>query len=636
MSLVCAGEGFFMPRRAYRACAPAGSVGVGEHQVEGLQVGRRRRMAVGPRRPHGIHPMHSHPSAPRARRAALCLAALAALAAAARCNSCEDTARSAIHLAAEGNARELRGAATRPATERRPGLLVIALDGVPRRTLYDLLHRGRLPGLARLLGGTSDGGALPHAHLDETLLATLPSSTLVSWATTFTGVPPAQHGISGNEFFIRESSRFIAPVPVSVDSNAHTLETQSASLVDQLLTVPTVYQRMRWADPAVTIWVALSQVHGGADRFLLPDRSVLAAGLAARVGVAVGVEPPYASFAQMDEAVLENLREDLDRYGAPDVLTLYLFGTDLYAHEAEEGPLAAIETYLRQVLDQRMGALAEHLERMGELDDRFVVVIADHGHTAVVHDDAHSLGTDADGDDEPPTVLRRAGFTPRPFELEVPADAPYDAVLAYQGAMAFVYLADRTRCPAGVCAWREPPRYREDVLAAAEAFYRASAGTGEVPAMRGTLDLILVRAPRPFAEDDGPFEVYLGGGRTEPVARYLAASPHPDYVALEARLRDLAVGRYGERAGDVVLVAHNGDRARPEDRYYFAHPYRSWHGSPSRLDSELPFVVAHRQRSPEALAALVRRALGADPDPRQDRFADVLLALRRTRRHDRR
>lgn len=579
--------------------------------------------------------MTRHSPNARVRLAALCLAAAGSLGTTAGCRGCDDTARSAARLASEGNARELRPDAARPATDRRPGILLVALDGVPRQTLYGLLRRGMLPGLARLLGGVGDGGALAHAHLDESLLATLPSSTLAAWATTFTGVPPARHGISGNEFFIRESRRFIAPVPVSVENNAHTLETESDSLVDQLLTVPTVYQRMRRTEPGMTIWVALSQVHGGADRFLLPDRSVLVEGITARAGAAVGIEPGYAPYAQVDEAVLENLREDLDRHGAPDLLTLYLFGTDLYAHEAEEGPDRALETYLRQVLDARLGALADHLQRLGELDDRFVVVVSDHGHTAVMPDDAHSLGTDSDGEDEPPTVLRRAGFRLRPFELEVPAETPFDAVLAYQGAMAFVYLADRTRCPGGVCAWSEPPRYREDVLAAAEAFHRANAGTGPVAAMRGTLDLILVREPAPFADDDRPFEVYLGGGRTGSIEDHLRAHPHPDYVTFTSRMRDLAVGPRGERAGDLVLLAHNGDRPRPEDRYYFAHEYRSWHGSPSRGDSELPFIVAHRRRSPAALASLVRDALGPDPAPTQDRVAEVLLALRRARRVDR-
>jgi len=73
----------------------------------------------------------------------------------------------------------------------------------------------------------------------------------------------------------------------------------------------------------------------------------------------------------------------------------------------------------------------------------------------------------------------------------------------------------------------------------------------------------------------------------------------------------LAVGPLGERAGDILLLAHNGDRDRPEDRYYFAEPYRSWHGSPSKLDSEIPLIVAHPARSDRAIGRLVRSALGA-------------------------
>ncbi len=159
----------------------------------------------------------------------------------------------------------------------------------------------------------------------------------------------------------------------------------------------------------------------------------------------------------------------------------------------------------------------------------------------------------------------------------------------------------------------------------ADAFARASEdGTG-APALKGTLDLVLARKPRPFADDDAPFEVY-DHGELVPVTTYLAAHPHPTYVDVEARLRDLAAGSRGERAGDVLLIAHNGDRDRPEDRYYFAAPYRSWHGSPSRKDSEVPLVVAHPGRSKGEIDALVARVLG--PTPKQQKVTDLMLALR--------
>jgi hypothetical protein len=48
-------------------------------------------------------------------------------------------------------------------------------------------------------------------------------------------------------------------------------------------------------------------------------------------------------------------------------------------------------------------------------------------------------------------------------------------------------------------------------------------------------------------------------------------------------------------------------------RYYFAGLYHSWHGSPSRQDSEVPLVVAHPRRSTAELAELTRRALGKTP-----------------------
>jgi hypothetical protein len=138
--------------------------------------------------------------------------------------------------------------------------------------------------------------------------------------------------------------------------------------------------------------------------------------------------------------------------------------------------------------------------------------------------------------------------------------------------------------------------------------------------------LILTRKPKPFAEKDAPFEVYVGDRHSMPIAAYLRAHPHPTYVELEARLNDLAAGSRGERAGDIMLIAHNGDREIPDERYYFASEYRSWHGSPSRQDSEVPFIVANPRFAEEQIHQRVSGILGASP--RQQKVADVLLDLR--------
>jgi hypothetical protein len=238
-----------------------------------------------------------------------------------------------------------------------------------------------------------------------------------------------------------------------------------------------------------------------------------------------------------------------------------------------------------------------------------VAVVSDHGHTQVIEDEAHALSTK--NADDPPAVLRKAGYRVRPFDADVKASDAFQSVLAYQGAIAYVYLADRSSCVADSrpCDWTQPPRYDEDVLPAADAFYRNNLDGSLAPGMKGSLDMVLTRKPVPGAEDDRPFEVYVGDGKTEPLDAYLEAHPHPTYAAFASRLRDLAVGPHGERAGDVLLVAHNGDRDRPEDRFYFATPYHSWHGSPSKQDSRIPLIVAHPGKSSAELEALVRSFL---------------------------
>src|SRR5678815_5605884 len=64
-----------------------------------------------------------------------------------------------------------RPAGARPNAPETQPLLVLALDGVSRDLLYDMLRGGKLPKLATLLGGDR----FEHAYFDDTLLSTLPS-----------------------------------------------------------------------------------------------------------------------------------------------------------------------------------------------------------------------------------------------------------------------------------------------------------------------------------------------------------------------------------------------------------------------------------------------------------------------------
>src|SRR6202040_3116053 len=66
-------------------------------------------------------------------------------------------------------------------------------------------------------------------------------------------------------------------------------------------------------------------------------------------------EEARAAYAELDEQVISVVRDALDSGPVPDVLTVYLSGTDLYAHVATEGPDAARRAYLHEVVDPQLG-----------------------------------------------------------------------------------------------------------------------------------------------------------------------------------------------------------------------------------------------------------------------------------------
>lgn len=525
-----------------------------------------------------------------------------------------------------------RNADVPPNSPERPAILFLAFDGLDRSLIYDMLRKGELPNLAELLGGQGEKGQFPHAYFDEELLSTMPSSTLAAWSTVITGRTPAEHGVAGNEFFIREERRLAAPAPVSFRDSAPTLEVYTDDYVNKIIQVPTIYERMRDHDPNVLIWVAVHQAYRGADRLLVAPPIVLAEAFQDLFEETLkkGLNPNKPSrdiYEKLDHNVVSEVTSALGKGPLPDVLTIYMTGTDLYAHIAEEGPNDARRKYMVEVIEPSMGDLLKKLRERNGLANRYVVLTSDHGHTPVLYDEEHAMSAKG-GSGVVPDLMKKAGYRVRPFRLNVSPNDDFDAVLAEGGATAYVYVANRATCPNphDVCDWREPPRYEEDVLPMAEAFFKNNQDGSLAPSIKGNLDLILTRRPKPFAEVDLPFKVYIGGGKTMPVDEYLASHPHPTYVATETRLRDLAVGLHGERAGDVMLIAHNGDRPDKEDRFYFASLYRSWHGSPSRQDSEIPFIVANPALSSAALKARVDKILG--PEPRQQKVGEVLLELR--------
>ena len=142
-------------------------------------------------------------------------------------------------------------------------------------------------------------------------------------------------------------------------------------------------------------------------------------------------------------------------------------------------------------------------------DRTYLLIIADHGHTPVLREDA--LGSE--GTDTPAGVLRAAGFRTRKLKLEPAADEQdYQAVFAYQGAMAYVYLADRSTCAAAgqQCDWNKPPRFGAEVMPAVRAFDYVNRTGTPIPRLKGILDLIFARERTPAGQQLRRFEIFDG------------------------------------------------------------------------------------------------------------------------------
>jgi hypothetical protein len=353
--------------------------------------------------------------------------------------------------------------------------------------------------------------------------------------------------------------------------------------------------------------VSMSPIYRGADLVTFPDLADFG-DLVEATAFAESVRESSRVAREIDQTSVASLIHVIEDVGVPDVQTVYLPGIDLMTHYAAD-PEADQQLYLESVTDSLIGSVLDAYRAASALDRTYIVVTADHGHTPVLRDDRHALGTE--GDDEPGAVLEQAGFRLRPWDISF-GDGDFQAAFAYQGFAAFVYLADRSGCPepGQRCDWTRAPRLHEDVLAAMRAFYAASSDGAGVPEMRGTLDLVLARDP----EQPGSYLVY-DGEDLSPLGEYLLRNPRPDLPGLEERLAGLTTGPHAALAGDLLLLANAGMDRPIGDRFYFGPPQSSEHGSAYESDSRIPLIVARAGRSGADLEAVVTEAFGDEPSP---------------------
>lgn len=499
-----------------------------------------------------------------------------------------------------------------------PRLVVFALDGVGEDEFRQALPR--MPRIGSLFGAPLGEGRWERGCQVAEVASVLPSTTLAAWTSAFTGEPPGRTGVPGNEWFERERGLFLAPAPVSVTEIDHLVRMLTDDLVGQSVQVPTIYEQLDRRS-----YVSLAPVQRGADLFTSPSASQVGELFGAVARGVVDDEPAERErYAEVDSASVRTMLQSIEEHGIPDVLVVYFPGIDLYAHLAPD-PLEEIVRYLAEVTDAAAGGILDAYEEAGALEGTWFLFVSDHGHTPVLKDDRHAL--QVHGAHEPPSMMRAAGF--RVWEPTLDSDlAGNDAqvVMAFQGAMAYFYLADRSSCPAegDPCDWSRPPRLEEDVLALARAFEQVNR-TGEgAPLMRGSIDLILARHNPPTDEPAPPFQVFQEGALV-PIGEYLDRHPRPELVRFEERMRGLAEGPFGNRAGDVLVLAKSGLERPLEERYYFSERYESWHGSPTAKDSFITFALARVDGDGDAACSLARGVMGDQPS--QLHVVEVMKAL---------
>ncbi|MDE2058491.1 MAG: hypothetical protein KGL31_14030 [candidate division NC10 bacterium] len=153
----------------------------------------------------------------------------------------------------------------------------------------------------------------------------------------------------------------------------------------------------------------------------------------------------------------------------------------------------------------------------------------------------------------------------------------------------------------------------EDVLPLVTAFDSANRTGRPIPQLKGTLDLIFAREPAPGGQNVRPYEIF-DGRRLVPIRDYLRKHPRPDLVRLEERMNRLSAGPYGNRAGDILLLARACNNLPLQDRYYFAAlTHYTWHGSACERDGHIPFILAQTGGSGTRLRTLMNKCGGESP-----------------------
>jgi hypothetical protein len=367
----------------------------------------------------------------------------------------------------------------------------------------------------------------------------------------------------------------------------------------------------------VRSYVSLNSIYRGATIYTILDPKSMTEMVGVLIkGTLEGDNPEKSLSASIDTSSVTKVIQTIEDHGVADLQTVYFPGIDIFTH-ASKNPLASQTRYLEQITDPAVGRMIEEYAKKGVLDETYIIFISDHAHIETLNDEQHTLGTD--DEHSPYTAVAKAGFRVRGAILNIPKiNDNYQAVLAYQGFMANIYLADRSTCRAehSRCDWSKPARLEEDVVPVLKSIYRSNKYGRPVPRLKGTIDLIFARLPLPPGQNALPFMVWDGEYLVS-IPEYLARHPRPDLVDLQQRMTWLGVGPFGDRAGDIILLPKACTNLRIQDRYAFAGSgHYSWHGSACEQDGHIPFILAKLNASGRDMRSIMDDFGGDSPSER--------------------
>lgn len=257
-----------------------------------------------------------------------------------------------------------------------PFVIGLLWDGANAGELLHLAAAGTLPNVARLLerGLALSGGAV----------AEFPSLTLVNHSSALTGVGPGRHGVVGNVYVDRSTGERVVP------NDARSWHRWADWVRPG---TSTVFEWVNDAHPdrttacvnepadrgATYSTMGLIRAAGSADGAhamdaMLPDPT--ASPYAAQRFVTA--DPDYAWATQVDDIGLQQVLQVWEEpAAAPALLWWNAIVTDTGHHAG--GPRSEVARAALVDSDRRLGALLDHLDALGVLDDVLILLTADHG-----------------------------------------------------------------------------------------------------------------------------------------------------------------------------------------------------------------------------------------------------------------